>query len=68
MNYDDAYFEYINGQNDAIDLISPQSNNRCYLDGWHDAKRKLAKGKLCWIYEERQNQSELSTDNQWEEF
>ena len=68
MNYDDAYFDYINGQNDAIDLISPQSNSKYYLEGWHYAKRKLAKGKLCWVYEERQKQNEFSTDNQWEEF
>lgn len=68
MNYDDAYFEYINGQNDAIDLISPQSNNKCYLEGWRDTKRKLANGELCQVYEEKQKQLKPSTDNQWEEF
>jgi hypothetical protein len=68
MDYDDAYFEYINGQNDAIDLMPPQSNNKCYLEGWHDAKRRLASGELCWIYEERQKENEPSTDDRWEEF
>jgi hypothetical protein len=54
MDYDDAYFEYINGQNDAIDLMPPQSNNKCYLEGWHDAKRRLASlDKYCpgWTWE-----------------
>ena len=32
MNYDEqAYLEFIDGQNDAIELLSPQSNSPYYL-------------------------------------
>ena len=32
MNYDEqAYLEFIDGQNDAIELLSPQSNSYYYL-------------------------------------
>jgi hypothetical protein len=82
MNYDSlAYLEFIDGQNDAIELLSPQSkelspefdSGACtlrdsyyYLQGWHDTKRKLASGELCWVYEEEQPQP--VTDDDWEVF
>ena len=67
MNYDEqAYLEFIDGQNDAIELFSPQSDSPYYLQGWHDAKRRLANGELCWVYESKQQQP--VTDDDWEVF
>lgn len=65
MNYHDVHFEYISGQNDAIDLLSPQSKSKCYLEGWRDTKRKLAQGKLCKAYE---NPRDLPPQEEGEEF
>ncbi len=68
MNYDEqAYLEFIDGQNDAISLLSPQSDSYYYLQGWHDAKRRLASGELCWVYEEEQQQP-VTDDDDWEVF
>ena len=64
MNYDEqAYLEFIDGQNDAIELLSPQSNSYYYLQGWHDTKRRLASGELCWVFQEHKTEY-----SQWEEF
>ncbi|WP_319422166.1 hypothetical protein [Pleurocapsa sp. FMAR1] len=53
MNYsqlssrdEDALFEYINGENDALTLETPASDNCYYLSGWHETKAKLASGEL----------------------
>lgn len=68
MNRDeDALNQFIDGQNDAIDLLTPQSQDYYYLLGWQDAKRKLASGELCWVYEKQQEPSR-SDDDDWEEF
>jgi hypothetical protein len=68
MNYDSlAYLEFIDGQNDAIKLLSPQSDSYYYLQGWHDAKQKLASGELCWVYEKEQPQP-VTDDDDWEVF
>ena len=67
MDYDEqAYLEFIDGQNDAIELLSPQNQSYYYLEGWHDAKRKLALGELCWVYPKQQQQP--TDDNDWEVF
>ena len=64
MNYDEqARLEFIDGQNDAIELLSPQSNSYYYLQGWHDTKRRLASGELCWVFQEQKTEY-----SQWEEF
>ena len=66
MNYDEqARSEFIDGQNDAIDLLSPQSDSYYYLEGWRDAKRRLTRGELCWVYTKQQ---QLTTDDDWEVF
>lgn len=66
MDYDEqAYLEFIDGQNDAIELLSPQNQSYYYLEGWHDAKRKLASGELCWVYQQQQQPTD---DNDWEVF
>ena len=66
MDYDEqAYLEFIDGQNDAIELLSPQNQSYYYLEGWHDVKRKLASGELCWVY---QQQQQPETDDEWEVF
>lgn len=61
MHYDesesadaDARDNFIDGQNDALALLSPQSQDYYYMMGWHDTKRKLANGKLCKEFEEAQ--------------
>ena len=42
MNYDEqARLEFIDGQNDAIALLSPQSDSPYYLQGWQDTKHRL---------------------------
>lgn len=42
----DALFEYINGENDALNLETPASDDFYYLSGWHETKAKLARGEL----------------------
>ncbi len=64
---EDARFEFINGQNDALSMLSPQSQDPYYLQGWHDTKRRLASGELCWLYEKQQQQPPAATED-WEEF
>jgi hypothetical protein len=44
---EDAYFLYNCGQEDALALEKPTSDDYYYLVGWHDTKRKLASGELC---------------------
>ena len=67
MDYDEqALSDFIDGQNDAIDLLSPQSDSPYYLEGWHDTKRRLADGELCWVYE--QQQQTFNDDDDWEVF
>jgi hypothetical protein len=74
MNYDEqAYLQFIDGQNDALALASPQEpNNPYYMMGWHDAKRRLARGKLCREFEQIQAEIEYQKNwtyaEQWEEF
>ena len=68
MDYDEqARSEFIDGQNDAIDLLSPQSDSYYYLEGWHDAKRRLADGELCWVYP-KHRQPVINTNDDWEVF
>ena len=67
MDYEEqARSEFIDGQNDAIDLLSPQSDSYYYLEGWHDAKRRLASGELCWLYPKQQTFN--NDDDDWEVF
>ena len=67
MDYDEqALSDFIDGQNDAIDLLSPQSDSPYYLQGWQDTKRRLAKGELCWVYEHQQQA--FNDDDDWEVF
>ena len=68
---EDALFEFINGQNDALNLKSPQSKDYYYLQGWHDTKRKLARGELCQQFEQHIAEIEYQknwTPDEWEEF
>ena len=63
---EDALFAFINGQNDALSMLSPQdSNDPCYMDGWRDAKRRLAKGEpeICRAFE--QAQAEIEWQKNW---
>ena len=67
MDYEEqSRSEFIDGQNDAIDLLSPQSDSPYYLQGWQDTKRRLASGELCWVYE--QQQQIFNDDDDWEVF
>lgn len=43
---EDALFDYINGENDALVLDNPALNNYYYLMGWHDAKASLERNEL----------------------
>jgi hypothetical protein len=68
---EDALFEFINGQNDALNLKSPQSDSYYYLQGWYDTKRKLARGKQAREFERVQAEIEPQenwTADEWEEF
>ena len=51
LNHEDeqALSEFIDGENDAITLIKPQSDSYYYLEGFKQTKRKLASGKECWL-------------------
>ena len=42
---EDALFDYINGENDALVLDSPVIHNYYYLMGWHDTKARLERGE-----------------------
>ena len=67
MDYEEqSRSEFIDGQNDAIDLLSPQSDSPYHLQGWQDTKRRLASGELCWVYE--QQQQIFNDDDDWEVF
>ncbi|WP_139253792.1 MULTISPECIES: hypothetical protein [Cyanophyceae] len=79
MHYDDsaaadadARDNYIDGQYDALALLSPQSQDYYYLQGWHETKRKLANGELCQQFEQVQAEIEASKNwtysEDWEEF
>lgn len=43
---EDALFDYINGENDALVLDNPALNNYYYLMSWHDVKASLERGEL----------------------
>ena len=43
---EDALFDYINGENDALVLDNPALNNYYYLMGWHDTKTSLERNEL----------------------
>ena len=61
---EDALFDYIDGENDALALEQPASNNYYYLMGWHDTKDKLAKGELTIeLAREPENNTD---DNNWD--
>ena len=61
---EDALFDYIDGENDALTLEQPASNNYYYLLGWHDTKDKLARGELTIEFKE-EKVNNLDDDN-WE--
>lgn len=70
MNYsqlsrrdEDALFEYINGENDALTLETPASDDYYYLSGWYETKAKLARGELTIEV----NKSNLTDKNEWYE-
>lgn len=53
MNYsqlsrrdEDALFARIEGENDALILETPISDDDYYLTGWHDTKTRIANGEL----------------------
>jgi hypothetical protein len=63
---EDAQFSFINGQNGALDLLSPQEpNDDYYMMGWRDTKRQLASGQLCRACSSPQ---QPPTPEDWEEF
>ena len=75
MNYDEqAYLEYTDGQNDALALESPASNDYYYLMGWHDTKQELTQGKpeTCRAFKqvsaEIERRTNWSYSEDWEEF
>ena len=43
---EDALLNRIDGENDALNLETPSSNDHYYLTGWHDTKARLANGEL----------------------
>lgn len=49
---EDALFDYINGENDALVLDSPALNNYYYLMGWHETKARLDRGEIIAQIEE----------------
>jgi hypothetical protein len=51
---EDALLNYIDGENDALTLDKPTSNDYYYLMGWHDTKEKLARGELTIELEKEQ--------------
>ena len=61
---EDAQFFFINGQNGAKELVSPQEpNNDSYMMGWQDTKQQLATGQLYCCSQQQQQ-----TPDDWEEF
>ncbi|MGV2831987.1 hypothetical protein [Myxosarcina sp. GI1(2024)] len=58
-----ALFEYINGENDALSLETPASDDYYYLSGWYETKAKLASGELTIEV----NKSNLTNKNKWNE-
>jgi hypothetical protein len=60
---EDALFEYINGENDALTLETPASDDYYYLSGWHETKAKLARGELTVAIVE----PDLTKKNDWNE-
>jgi hypothetical protein len=52
QQYEDALFEYINGENDALVLETPALNNYYYLMGWHETKARLDRGEIIAQIEE----------------
>lgn len=43
---EDALFARIEGENDALSLEAPNSDDSYYLLGWHNIKTKIANGEL----------------------
>ena len=60
---EDALFEYINGENDALVLENPVLHNYYYLMGWYDTKAKLARGE---IIPQLKEIAEYETTEDWE--
>ncbi len=53
MNYsqlnsrdEDALFARIEGENDALTLETPNSDDHYYLTGWHNTKTRIVNGEL----------------------
>ena len=43
---EDAIFAHINGENDALTLETPNSDDDYYLTGWHNTKTRIVNGEL----------------------
>ena len=64
----DAMSEYINGENDALELDIPISDDYYYLMGWYDTKAKLARGELTNQLKTTTNHSSNTDIDDWEVF
>lgn len=66
---EDALGDFIDGENDALVLDEPLSNDYYYLLGWNSTKERIANGELK-MGREHQYFSEESEENQldWEGF
>ena len=64
----DAMSEYINGENDALELDIPTSDDYYYLMGWSDTKAKIARGELTNQLETTNNHSSNTDIDDWEVF
>lgn len=65
---EDALFDYINGENDALILETPTSTDYYYLKGWYDTKAKLARGELTEQLETIASCSINASIDDWEVF
>ena len=61
----DAQHLYIEGQNDALALDKPASNDYYYLCGWRDTKAQLASGKLCWTKHNQPQELPQEPQDDW---
>ncbi len=60
---DEARFSFINGQNDALERLSPQQpHDDYYMMGWRDTKHQQERGELCCCSQQP------PTTLDWEEF
>lgn len=58
---EDALFARIDGENDALILETPNSDDYYYLTGWHDTKNRIANGELNKVKERHLATSKVET-------